>query len=168
MVYVQSQVDKKYYLVKDTKEKQTVANLLAQLCERINTLNNYLYLNQDKFPDYKEYIERLHDKIKDCDIIENGNDKEYTSYSVNKGEQLVFCVRSRKTHDLHDINLMMYVTLHELSHIACPIYDNHGPLFKRIFIFLTEQAINLNLYTKLDFSQNPTEYCGLMIADSIV
>jgi predicted metal-dependent hydrolase len=62
----------------------------------------------------------------------------------------------------------MYVVLHEISHVACPIYDNHGPLFKKIFGFLTKIAINLGLYTKINFNENHTEYCGLMITDSII
>ena len=63
---------------------------------------------------------------------------------------------------------MMYVVLHEISHVACPIYDNHGPLFKEIFAFITNIAIKINIYKKIDFMQNPEEYCGLTITDSIV
>jgi hypothetical protein len=69
---------------------------------------------------------------------------------------------------LHDINLMMYVVLHEISHVACPVYDNHGPLFKKIFAFITNAAIKIGLYTKINFGTQPEEYCGLMITDSIV
>jgi len=169
MVYVLSDIDNKYYLVRNSTDKQYVANLLARICDRITILTNHLYNNKDNYPDYKEYIDLLHEKLHNCVIIENSSDSEYTSYSVNKGEQLVFCVHSRKySHDIHDINLMMYVVLHEISHIACPIYDNHGPLFKKIFAFITDQAIGQNLYTKIDFTNFPTEYCGMTISSSIV
>jgi hypothetical protein len=69
---------------------------------------------------------------------------------------------------LYDINLMMYVVLHEISHVACPIYDNHGPLFRKIFNFLTLNGINIGIYQKIDFKNYPVDYCGLMITDSIV
>jgi hypothetical protein len=62
----------------------------------------------------------------------------------------------------------MYVVLHEISHVACPIYDNHGPLFREIFSFITTTAVNMGLYKKIDFATNNTEYCGLNITDSII
>ena len=169
MTYILSDIDNQSYLVNDTEDKQYVANLLAQLKKRIDILNNHLYNNIKTYPDYEEYIKQLHDKLDDCVITENSSDNEYTSYSVNKGEQLVFCVHSKKhPYDIHDINLMMYVVLHELSHVACPYYDNHGPLFKKIFSFLTIEAMKLNLYTKIDFSNNYQEYCGITITNSII
>jgi len=81
---------------------------------------------------------------------------------------LVFCLRSKNNKmKLHDINLMMYVVLHEISHIACPEYG-HTDLFKKIFSFLTNVAINIGIYKRIDFKINPSEYCGLTITNSIV
>ena len=118
----------------------------------------------------KPYIEQLHSKIYDSVIIESGNDAQYTSYSVNKGQQLVFCIRSRDLHrkdTMHSLNLIMYVVLHEMAHVACPEYG-HTPLFKQIFEFLTLTAIERNLYVKINFKSNPEEYCGLQITETIV
>jgi hypothetical protein len=83
---------------------------------------------------------------------------------------LVFCMRlrqSKKIDKKHDINLMMYVVLHEISHIACPEYG-HTQLFKEIFKYITQSAINLGIYSQIDFKSMPTEYCGMTITDSIV
>jgi predicted metal-dependent hydrolase len=171
MVYVKSDIDGNTYLVRNLPDKQYASNTLSRIKQRINTLTNYLYSNKsnEKNKKYEKYIELLKKKIKYAEIIESSDDGYYTSYSVNKGEQLVFCLRSRKhKNDLHDINLMMYVVLHEISHVACPIYDNHGPLFKDIFSFITQNAIDLQLYMKNDFQHSPTEYCGLIISDSII
>ena len=99
---------------------------------------------------------------------ENNNKDNTTSYSVNKGEELVLCLRSKKdVNKFHDMNTLMYVILHEISHIACPEY-NHTPLFKKIFAFFTEVAIKLNIYQRVNYSSNPVEYCGIYITDSIV
>ena len=65
------------------------------------------------------------------------------------------------------MNTLMYVVLHEISHIACPEY-NHTPLFKKIFAFFAEVAIKLNIYQKVNYGTNPVEYCGIYITDSIV
>ena len=89
--------------------------------------------------------ERLKQKFDPRVMSESPSDAKYTSYSVNKGEELVFCVRSKKTGKIHDLNLLMYVALHEIAHIACP-EQGHTPLFKKIFAFLTEQALKLKLY----------------------
>ena len=43
-------------------------------------------------------------------ISESTKDNKYTSYSVNKGEKIVFCLRSRdEKNKLVDINIMMFV-----------------------------------------------------------
>ena len=65
------------------------------------------------------------------------------------------------------MNLVMYVVLHEMAHIACPEYG-HTQLFKQIFAFFAETAIKINLYEKINFNENPSEYCGLTVTDSII
>ena len=171
MIYILSQVDNKYYLVRDTYDKQNAANILGQISLNIKKLSDTLYSMKDKeeYKEYAKYITRLHDKYNSIVYVESSKDSKYTSYSVNKGEQIVFCLRSkRSTNEIHNLNLIMYVVLHEISHVACPIYDNHGPLFQKIYSFITIQAINMGLYTKIDFAKTPMDYCGLNINKSIV
>ena len=111
-------------------------------------------------------FERLSDKINYVVIEENTLDK-FTSYSVNKGDELVICLKSKKTGKIHDINLIMYVVLHEIAHIMCPVYG-HGSLFVKIFKYITEESVKLGIYKKIDFEHNPTEYCGMTINSSII
>ena len=170
MIYVVSDIDNNKYLVRDINDKQNAANMLARIRERMLKLSSYLYENRDKYKNNKKYIEQLQSKIYDSVIIESGNDTQYTSYSVNKGQQLVFCVRSRDLHrkdKIHSLNLIMYVVLHEMAHVACPEYG-HTPLFKEIFEFLTLRAIEQNLYVRTDFKLHPEEYCGIQITETIV
>jgi hypothetical protein len=87
---------------------------------------------------------------------------------VNKGEQIVFCLRSKRSRNkLHDLNLLMYVAIHECAHVACPSFG-HGAEFKKVFAFLTKVAIEIGIYQKIDFNNKPVEYCGLVITDSII
>ena len=67
----------------------------------------------------------------------------------------------------------MYVILHELAHLCN--YDNmqnpihgHGLEFKNIFKLLVIEAIRLNLYEYIDYSDTPHEYCGIMISTTIL
>lgn len=170
MTYIESNIDNMYYLVRNTEDKQEAANTLARIRNNLLKLSDYLYKNKDteKYKEYKEYIVRLYDKMPNIIILESTHNSIYTSYSVNKGEQLIFCIRINKHGNIHDINLMMYVALHEISHVACPIYDNHGPLFKKIFSFITNASIDIEIYKKIEFNKNPENYCGMMISDSII
>jgi hypothetical protein len=176
MTFIQSPIDNHYYMVRDLSDKYVAVNLLATL--RTNAINLIKHLNSKKdseYKEYKEYIEQLSDRMKDVTISETkGNEptdkdiENVTSYSVNKGEELVICLRSKKDwNKFHKLNILMYVMLHEISHIACPVYG-HGPLYKKIFAFITTTAINLKMYEYTNYAANPEEYCGIMLTDSIV
>lgn len=171
MTFIKSDIDNKYYLVRDLSDKYIAANLLAQIRKNILLFINNLYLKRDTdYLEYKYYIERLYKNFTNINIFENSNRNKDTSYSVNKGEDLIICLRSRehfKYDKFEDLNLIMYVILHELSHIACPEYG-HGDLFKKIFAFFTRVSIELKLYSYVNYSKNPVTYCGLPITDSII
>lgn len=181
MTYVKSDVDGEEYMVRDLKDKQPAANFLAKLKADIFALKDYMMkkienpqtANLPRYVEFKPYILQLNDKIKNVVIRESSANSVYTSYTVNKGEQIVFCIRSKsissylKTNNIHDFNLVMYVLLHEISHVACPEFD-HTPLFKKIFRFICEEAIEMGIYTKIDFVSTPGEYCGMTINDSII
>lgn len=159
--YTKSTIDNRDYFVSERNDNPTseeIANTLAEIRRRINILSNHL---QNKVHlDYQGYVDELVKTVKDIDISENTKNI-YTSYTINKKE-LVFCVRSRETGEIHDINLIMYVVIHELSHIACPEYG-HGELFKKIFKYLINESIECGIYQKIDFNRDPREYCGMKI-----
>ena len=167
--YVKSDIDNEFYLVRDLPNSQQAANMLSRIKNNMLLISAYLEKRKNnKYKKYAKYISRLTKKLKYTKIHERGNDDTYTSYSVNKGEQIVFCLRSKKDKSkIHDINLIMYVAIHEMGHVACPEYG-HTKLFKELFAFLTQIAIELNIYRKIEFKQNPIEYCGLTISDSII
>lgn len=155
--------------VNDEIDKKGSANLLAEIIERMYKLRNYLKNNIDKYPDNKDCIELLTKNMNEdrTQIYENSTSSEYTSYSVNKGEEIVFCLRSRKTNKLHPINLMMYVAIHEMAHIGCHEIG-HTRLFKNIFAFYLKIAIELDLYYYENYDENPIEYCGMILSSTII
>lgn len=166
--YVKSTIDGKDYLVRDLKDKQQAADILAELKKNIMTLTDHMHEHKnDLYKEEHDSITQLKNKIKNVIINESTEDSVYTSYSVNKGEQIVFCLRSKYTNQLHDINLIMYVALHEMGHVGCKSFG-HTAEFKRIFAFFTRTAIKMGLYKKIDFNNDPSEYCGLLITDSVV
>lgn len=168
VTFVKSELDGREYLVRDLPDKLKAANMLAKIRENIFILVDHLNKTKQDHHDYIPYIEQLSSRIGGTVINENGDDNEYTSYSVSKGEQLVFCIRSKKHKDqIHQLNLIMYVVLHELAHIGCPEYG-HGDLFKKIFAFLATEATKINIYTRMPFDTHPEEYCGITITETII
>ncbi len=90
-----------------------------------------------------------------------------TSYTINKGETLALCLRSKKGQGIHDINTLMFVTFHELSHIGTrPESEPHSPKFWSTFRFVLEEAVLMGLYEPVDYTLHSTEYCGLKIQHS--
>jgi len=166
--YVRSTVDGQNYVVKDVSDKQISADLLAKLKKNIMLFCANLKMKKaGEYKEYEQYIDQLCSRINDVVIMENINEDEFTSYSVNKGEQLIFCLHSKTNGKPHELNLLMYVVLHEIAHIACPDYG-HGQLFKQIFGFFVKTAIKLNIYSYINFNQEHVEYCGMTIYDSII
>lgn len=168
VVYMESISGDKMLIYADPMKKEK-ANLLAAIKTNMYALRDYMYRNINKFPDYTDYIKQLNMNLdEDKTIIyETDPDTNLTSYSVNKGEELSFCLKSKKTGQVHDLNLLMYVAIHEMAHIACPEIG-HGELFKKIFRKLIEEAINIEIYTKVDYTNHPIEYCGMILSSSII
>ena len=161
--------DNNKYLVYNDINKNDSAVLLGDVINNMFKLRDYLYDNIDAYPEYNIYIKQLHTNLnKERSLIyENDPKSKLTSFSVNKGEEIAFCLRSKKNGQIHEINLIMYVALHEMAHVACPEVG-HGDLFKKIFKFLTEQAIQIKIYNLDNYDNNPVEYCGMILSSNIL
>lgn len=166
LTLIKSDIDEKYYFVQNKPNKKNASNLLADIKIKMDTLCTYLIDNIDKYPNYSHYILELYTKTRNTVIKENTDQNKYTSYSVNKGEKIVFCLRSKETGELHDINILTYVLIHELAHVACPEYD-HTPLYIEIFKFLLQTSQEIGIYQKINFKDENVKYCGIDIQSSV-
>ena len=160
------------FMVYNDENKIESANLLATLVDRMYKLRDNLINNKNKNEEYEEYEEYINLLEKNLNnertfIYENIPDTNLTSFTINKGEELGFCLKSKFTGKFHDINLLMYVAIHEMAHVACPEVG-HNNLFKKIFMFFTIEAINMGLYKKIDYQSNNVEYCGMILSSSII
>jgi len=167
LIKTKSQVDNYEYWVRNLPDKNQAANTLAKIKQNIYKLVDYLKKNQEAFPKNMQYIKNLVSRTKDIIIMETGADEKYTSYTVNKGERIVFCLRFKIINTIHDINTIMYVVIHELAHIGCPEYG-HTPLFKEIFKFLLIESSKIGIYTLIDYRKNPQNYCGMEINEYLL
>jgi len=161
--------DSKSYLVRNLPDKNDAAKMLGEIREKLLNFINKLVNELEEFSDeeYYSYIKMIQKRLPHSIIKESSANSEYTSYSINKGEELVFCLRSKQTNQLHDLNDILYVAIHEIAHIGCPEIG-HTPLFKKINLFLLEKAINYNLYNYENYRKNNKEYCGLILTSNII
>ena len=162
LIKEKSDVDGKTYLVRNLPDKKQAADLIATTKQKLIKLVDYL---EEKHPNDPR-VERMIINFKPDKIMESTPDSKYTSYSVNKGEKVVLCLRSRNSkEELVDENVLMFVALHEMGHI-CTKSIGHTDEFWNNFKWLLQKSIDINVYTKQDFRKNPQEYCGTTITDS--
>ena len=154
-----STIDNRNYEVQIKEDSQEAANLIAQIREKLIIITDHLIKS---YPD-DDRSYRLKYNFKPNNIKEGIDNPNYTSYSVNKGEQIVLCLRSHNK--LMDLNTMIFVVLHELAHI-CTLSIGHTTEFWDNFKWILEEAINIGIYKKQDFKLNNVDYCGMKITDS--
>lgn len=157
---VKSTVDNKEYLVQDKSDAQEAANLIATIRQRLVLLVDHLIKTT---PADDTRIIMLKDNFNPDSLKEGMDNSGYTSYSINKGEQIVLCLRNKDK--LMDINTMMFVVLHELSHIATESVG-HTPEFWENFKWILEESINIGIYQKKDYNRESVEYCGMTITST--
>jgi len=156
---VVSTVDNRKYEVQVKDDAQEAADLIAKIREKLVLLVNHLIKTYPR----DDRIERFKSNFNPDKLKEGIDDPKYTSYSINKGEQIVLCLRTNNK--LMDLNTMMFVVLHEMAHV-CSISIGHTDEFWSNFKWILEESINIGIYKKQDFKLKNVEYCGITITDS--
>ena len=184
---VRSTIDGRDYVVQNKPDKQEAADMLAQVRARMIKLVNYMKKtngtaslqgsgkesgpkidedDESKYGKYEERTKRLVDRFNPDRISEGNEDVRYTTYTLNKGEKIVFCLRARGEDDrVHDLNMMTFVAIHELGHVAS-ITNHHSLEFKSCFAWLLRNAVACGVYSYEDFNSRPRNYCGIDVTDS--
>ena len=161
LTYVKSTVDGRKYLVRNLPDKQDAANMIATVRGNLVKLAQELKKKNEGNID----IERMINNFNPNNIVESEKNNKYTSYSINKGEKTVYCMRSRDDkNELVQINTMMFVALHELAHTMSKSIG-HTKEFWDNFRILLRNAIKLKIYKRVNYNEKPVKYCGVEITD---
>lgn len=160
--YVASSTDNIEYLVRNLPDKQQAADYLADINKKLLLLVRHMYA---KFPNNSD-VKQLYDNYNPDSVSEGSLESGYTSYSVNKGEKIILCIR-QTDRSFVDKNVVMYVAIHELGHLMTPEIG-HTQSFWKNFKWLLEEAISIGVYTKINYSKEPSDYCGISITTSII
>lgn len=87
-----------------------------------------------------------------------------TSYTINKGTRMYICLRDRKHPErLMDDDIVFFAHLHELSHITNHLGWGHKDDFWATFAFILREAQIAGVYTPVDYSKYPKDFCGLRV-----
>jgi len=162
MVYATASLDGNRYLVRNLPDKEKAANMIAYVRSMLTFIVNRLKL---AYPNDNR-VKLLSQRYKADKIEESSEDSKHTSYSVNKGEVLVFCLRFRNDkRELVSKNTITFVALHELAHVIT-ISHGHTQEFWNSFRFLLAHAIKWGIYKNVDYRKNKEPYCGTVITDT--
>lgn len=175
---IKSDIDNNYYTIRRGNNKSEYylkqsSNTLGEINIRILKLIGHL---NDKYKDDRTKMHFLNKLSKNYNyniLSEAAIDSRYTTYTIDK-QDMHICLRTRdKDEKLYDINLLMYVVLHELAHLCNysesgnPI-EGHGEEFKQIFQMLVIEGIKIDIYSYVDYTQQPSEYCGIIVSSTIL
>ena len=149
------------------------ANTLAKVNMKVEKLIDHLEKKYSSDTSKNYFIAKLKRNYNPYMISEAEVDPRYTTYTVDK-QDMHICLRTRdKAENIYDINTLMYVVLHELSHLCNYTPDGypiqgHGDEFKRIFKFLVQESIQIGIYNYTDYSKFPVNYCGIILSTQIL
>ena len=160
LMKVKSKIDDKEYTVQIKDDSLEAANLIAKIREKLVVLMEHL---EKSFSLNDERVRLLKRNFRPDRLKEGVDTPGYTSYSINKGEQIVLCLRSNDK--LVDLNTMLFVVLHEFAHLSTESIG-HTEEFWDNFKWILEESINIGIYTKQEFKVKNVEYCGMTITSS--
>jgi len=155
ILQIKSNFDNRKYIVRKLPDGKKAANILAKINKNVLRLIDSLDDNE------REGIRKLRKNFNPDKLSETGLDAQYTSYSVNKGEEISICVR-QPNNKFIDMNTVMFVVIHELSHVMTKEIG-HTTKFWNNMEFLLKEAEKLDMYGPIDYHNEPVDYCGMEI-----
>lgn len=145
----------KVYFSDSVNEFSKIANNIERLISRLMEIypNDTRVLNLYHNFDRNNLVEKL------PSIFDND-----TSY-VTRGE-IHLCIRD-KDNNLHDFNTVMFVAIHEVTHLATDsigTYDDpHTDLFWETFKLFLQFAVEIGIYKPVDYKKHQYFYCDELL-----
>jgi len=155
IISIKSELDGHVYIVRRLPDAKQAANKLAEINRKVLRLINSLNTT-------KKGVSDLIYNYNPRTLSETLPGSQYTSYSVNKGEKISICIRSSDNEEFIDENTILFVVIHELSHVMTEEIG-HTPLFWSNMRYLLEEGEKVGIYEPVDYQEFPEDYCGMEI-----
>jgi hypothetical protein len=158
---LKSSVDGKTYQVQDLPNKQDA-------CDNLSKVRGHLDKLMQKYRDdpataADPRVTVLLERYNPDNMVENDIKADSTSYSENKGEKIVVCLRDKAPpYKLVDVNTVMFVVLHEMAHLMTTSIG-HTPEFWTNFRRILQDGVAAGVYQEVNYDKFPTQYCGMTI-----
>lgn len=163
-VEVKSSVDGRVYKVQNLPDRQEAANKISQIREKLQKFIDTYKNDPSAMADPR--VKVLVSRFNPDNFSENDLDADSTSYSENKGEKIVVCIRDKAPpYKFADDNTIMFVLLHEMAHLMTTTVG-HTPEFWANFKRILHDAVHAGIYSSVNYTKTPTAYCGMTITDS--
>jgi hypothetical protein len=144
----------------------------------------------DAYPDRRATVARLLSRYNPDNLAENSpmDPQGDTAYTIDKGSVLAICLRTKSqsdlkeevscegalkngtkdcapliravAHSIHNIDILTFVTFHELAHIAIEEHD-HPKRFWQAFKFILQEARLAGILLGTNYTKVPERYCGM-------
>ena len=160
---VRSMSDGNTYHVQNLPNKQKAAELMAKIRGNLDKLIEHYKSDPASIADPR--VKVMVDRFNPSNMVENDLDADSTSYSENKGEKIVVCLRDKTTKELVDENTIMFVILHEMAHLMTTTIG-HTPEFWANFRRILHDGVSIGIYKAVNYARSPVSYCGMHITDS--
>jgi hypothetical protein len=154
------------YQVQDLPNKEQAANLMATIRANLIKLKEH-YESEPALradPPIASFLSRFSPNV----FIENDIHSPDTSYSQNKGDKIVLCLRDKTkppNYPCIETNTIMFVVLHEMAHLMTDSIG-HTPEFWTNFKRILNDSTQLGIYTPVNYAKSPTPYCGMSITNN--
>ena len=158
--------DGQHYEMQNLPNKEKAVEIMAAIRANLVKLHEYYKTtpNVAQEPPVARFVARFSSDV----FVENDMASPDTSYSENKGQKIVVCLRDKTRapeYPLIDQNTIMFVMLHEMAHLMTETIG-HTQEFWSNFKRILQDAIQLGIYHPVNYAQRPTPYCGMTITDS--
>ena len=128
-------------------------------------VQKFLQILAKMHPDNKD-VKRLISRMKKVEIQESPNEKDVSSYTIDKGQLISICLRNKNNlTNFHDENTMWFVICHELAHVMS-VTEGHNSEFVKNFKFLLTESANYNMYNPIDYRKKNITYCGVKVTNN--
>jgi len=163
-VEIRSRRDSNVYRVQNLPDKQEACERISKIREQLTKLIDNYKSDPSAMADPR--VKVLVSRFNPNSLSENDINSDTTSYSENKGESIVICIRDKAPpYRFVDDNTVMFVLLHEMAHLMTTTVG-HTPEFWTNFKRVLHDAVQCGIYTSVNYSKTPTPYCGMTITDS--
>ena len=156
--------DDKSLMVQDLPDKEEAASRLSSIQTKIGKL--FKRYKDDPATAAEPRVQAMLERYNPENMSENNIQDSTTSYSENKGDRIVICLRHKtEGYPFVDENTVMFVVLHEMAHLMT-FSVGHTPEFWANFRRILNDAIGVSIYQNVNYSHDPKPYCGISITDN--